>query len=40
MGVLVNWIEGIPSQCVRISNHDIHLKYLTISFVNYTLIKQ
>lgn len=41
MGVLVNWTEGIPSQCVCISNHhDVHFKYPTILFVNYTLIQQ
>lgn len=31
---------GIPSQCVCISNHhDVHFKFLTVSFLNYASIK-
>lgn len=31
---------GILLQCIRISNHyDVHLRYLTILFVNYISIK-
>lgn len=40
MDVLINWIVGLPSQCIRMSNHhNVHSKNLTILFVNYTAIK-
>ena len=33
--VLISWMDRILSQCVPISNyHKVHLKYLTILFVN------
>lgn len=36
----VNSMGGILSQCVHVSDHHVvHFKYLTILFVNYTLIK-
>ena len=38
--MLINSMEGILSQCVRISNcHVVNFKYLTILFVNYTSMK-
>ena len=40
MDMLINLMGRILPKCIRISNHhQIHFKYLTILFVNYTSIK-
>lgn len=39
MDVLINSIVGILSQCIQRSNHHIvHIKYITILFINYVSI--
>lgn len=37
--VLINYVEGIFPQCMLISNHNVHSKYLTIFYVHYTSVK-
>lgn len=40
MDVLINPMVGILLQCIHMLNHhDVHYKYLTILFANYTLTK-
>lgn len=36
----VKSMVGIFSQCMQISNHIVYFKYITMYFVNYTLIKK
>lgn len=39
-GCVTDSVQGILSQCIYVSNyHVLHLKYLTILFVNCTSIK-